>query len=61
MTLVEYTTLEKVWYKHVTGRKNHKEHLELKYVCSSCHCVWDRQGYVFKFCPGCRRTVVQEG
>ena len=55
----EYTELQKVWYKYYTGNKVLKKHLTLKLVCTSCHYVWDTQGYAFNFCPGCGKRVTE--
>lgn len=57
--MAEYTTLQKCWYQYYTGEKTRRKHLEIKLVCTKCHCVWDRQGYVFSYCPGCGRCVVE--
>lgn len=56
---MEGTTLKKCWYQHYTGEKARRKHLEIKLVCTQCHCVWDRQGYAFHYCPGCGRCVME--
>lgn len=53
------TTLEKVWYHYFTGHKGKREHMELKFACTECRYVWDKQAYAFHYCPGCGRYVME--
>lgn len=55
----EYTTLEKCWYRYYTGKQGKREHHEIKLVCTECNCVWDTQGYAFRYCPNCGRKVAE--
>ena len=55
----EYTTLEKCWYHYYTGKQGKREHHEIKLVCTECHCVWDTQGYAFRYCPNCGREILE--
>ena len=59
MRMNNYTTLQEVWYQHFTGIKGKRKHLELKLVCTECHCVWDKQAFAFHFCPGCGKKIVE--
>ncbi len=56
----EYTTLEKCWYHHFTGKQGKREHHEMKLVCTECHYVWDTQAYAFRYCPNCGRPVEEK-
>lgn len=53
------TTLKKVGYHYFTGKKGKREHLEMKFFCTECHYVWDKQAYAFRYCPGCGRYVME--
>ena len=55
----KYTTFEKVWYRYYSGKKGKRKHLELKFFCTECRHVWDRQAYAFRYCPWCGRQVVE--
>lgn len=55
--MAKYTTLQMCWYQYHTGEKFRRKHLEMKFVCTECHYVWDRQAYAFCYCPGCGRRV----
>lgn len=53
----EVTSLQKCWYHYSTSGT--KIRSEMKLVCTHCHCVWDKQAYVFHFCPGCGRFIIE--
>lgn len=53
------TSFKKVWYKYHTGKEGKRKHLELMFVCTECHYVWNRQAYAFKYCPGCGKYIVE--
>ena len=55
----EHTTLEKCWYRYYTGKQGKREHCVIRLVCTECHCVWDTQGYAFRYCPNCGREVAE--
>lgn len=52
------TTFKKIWYHYFTGKKGKREHLVLKFACTECRYVWDKQAYAFHYCPGCGRYVM---
>lgn len=55
----KYTTLQKVWYCYHTGNKGKRKHLELKFACTNCRHVWDKQAYAFNYCPYCGLRVTE--